>query len=297
MTGARSEQAAATLASVAALTLGAIRTRSPPWSPRAAPTSRDTSRWPRSPHGRNRPPPPPLPRPRRYADPPRHLPGGPRAIPRALPRPRPPAPRGRPHEPARLGRAGAVRRAARRAGSSGCSPPSSALARPAGLDPIGAALLLCGPIALLAVLLARRRWPRLAGLSSMAAVIALPWSRGRSSARIGSIEYGLDGAGPAAPSASTASPDGGNGRLPGSGHLSRAEAPSDPSRAVRNAFRARHPIVRAAPSVHPRPMARRVGRRIRRQARVVPRDQIPSRHVRGGIRVCQGGQRAICLSR
>ena len=30
-----------------------------------------------------------------------------------------------------------------------------------GLDPIGAALLLCGPIALLAVFLARNRWPRL----------------------------------------------------------------------------------------------------------------------------------------
>ncbi len=43
----------------------------------------------------------------------------------------------------------------------------------AGLDPIGAALLLCGPIALLAVFLARVRWPRLAGLSSVAAVIAL----------------------------------------------------------------------------------------------------------------------------
>jgi hypothetical protein len=42
-----------------------------------------------------------------------------------------------------------------------------------GLDPVGAALLLCGPIALLAVFLARGRWPRLAGLSSVAAVIAL----------------------------------------------------------------------------------------------------------------------------
>ncbi len=42
-----------------------------------------------------------------------------------------------------------------------------------GLDPIGAALLLCGPIAVLAVWLARSRWPRLAGLSSVAAVISL----------------------------------------------------------------------------------------------------------------------------
>lgn len=42
-----------------------------------------------------------------------------------------------------------------------------------GLDPIGAALLLCGPIAMLAVWLARSRWPRLAGLSSVAAVISL----------------------------------------------------------------------------------------------------------------------------
>jgi hypothetical protein len=47
--------------------------------------------------------------------------------------------------------------------------------RPAesGMDPIGAALLLCGPIALLAIFLARSRWPRLAGLTSVAAMIAL----------------------------------------------------------------------------------------------------------------------------
>jgi hypothetical protein len=42
-----------------------------------------------------------------------------------------------------------------------------------GLDPLGAALLLCGPIALLAVFLARSRWPRLAGLTSVSALIAL----------------------------------------------------------------------------------------------------------------------------
>lgn len=43
----------------------------------------------------------------------------------------------------------------------------------AGLDPIGLALLLCGPIAVLAAWLARSRWPRLAGLTSIAAVISL----------------------------------------------------------------------------------------------------------------------------
>jgi protein-S-isoprenylcysteine O-methyltransferase Ste14 len=47
--------------------------------------------------------------------------------------------------------------------------------RPAadGLDPIGFALLLCGPVAVLAAFLARSRWPRLAGLTSVAAVIGL----------------------------------------------------------------------------------------------------------------------------
>jgi hypothetical protein len=42
-----------------------------------------------------------------------------------------------------------------------------------GLDPLGAALLLCGPIGMLAVFLARSRWPRLAGLTSVSALIAL----------------------------------------------------------------------------------------------------------------------------
>jgi hypothetical protein len=42
-----------------------------------------------------------------------------------------------------------------------------------GLDPIGAALLLSGPVAMLAVFLARSRWPRLAGLTSVSALIAL----------------------------------------------------------------------------------------------------------------------------
>lgn len=42
-----------------------------------------------------------------------------------------------------------------------------------GMDPVAAALLLCGPIAGLAVFLAYRRWPRLAGLSSVSAMIAL----------------------------------------------------------------------------------------------------------------------------
>jgi hypothetical protein len=47
--------------------------------------------------------------------------------------------------------------------------------RPAedGLDPIGFALLLCGPVAALAAFLARSRWPRLAGLTSVAAAISL----------------------------------------------------------------------------------------------------------------------------
>jgi hypothetical protein len=42
-----------------------------------------------------------------------------------------------------------------------------------GLDPLNFALLLCGPVAVLAIFLARTRWPRLAGLSSLAAVLAL----------------------------------------------------------------------------------------------------------------------------
>jgi hypothetical protein len=47
--------------------------------------------------------------------------------------------------------------------------------RPAadGMDPIGFALLLAGPVAVLAAFLARSRWPRLAGLTSVAAVITL----------------------------------------------------------------------------------------------------------------------------
>jgi hypothetical protein len=42
-----------------------------------------------------------------------------------------------------------------------------------GLDPLSFALLLCGPVAALAIFLARTRWPRLAGLSSLAAVFCL----------------------------------------------------------------------------------------------------------------------------
>jgi hypothetical protein len=42
-----------------------------------------------------------------------------------------------------------------------------------GLDPLSFALLLSGPIAALAIFLARTRWPRLAGLSSLAAVLSL----------------------------------------------------------------------------------------------------------------------------
>jgi hypothetical protein len=50
---------------------------------------------------------------------------------------------------------------------SGATPGQS------GLDPLAAALLLCGPVAALAIFLAHSRWPRLAGLSSVAAVVAL----------------------------------------------------------------------------------------------------------------------------
>ncbi len=42
-----------------------------------------------------------------------------------------------------------------------------------GLDPLGAALLLSGPVAVLAIWMAQSRWPRLAGLSSAAALVAL----------------------------------------------------------------------------------------------------------------------------
>lgn len=42
-----------------------------------------------------------------------------------------------------------------------------------GTDPVAAALLLCGPVAALAVYLAYSRWPRLAGLSAVSAMIAL----------------------------------------------------------------------------------------------------------------------------
>ena len=42
-----------------------------------------------------------------------------------------------------------------------------------GFDPLTAALLLCGPVAALAIFLAHSRWPRLAGLSSVAAMVAL----------------------------------------------------------------------------------------------------------------------------
>jgi hypothetical protein len=48
-------------------------------------------------------------------------------------------------------------------------PPSQAT----GLDPMGAALILSGPIAVLAIWMAQSRWPRLAGLTSVAALVAL----------------------------------------------------------------------------------------------------------------------------
>lgn len=43
----------------------------------------------------------------------------------------------------------------------------------AGLDPLSVALLLCGPLTLLATSLAQRRWPRLAGMTSIAALLGL----------------------------------------------------------------------------------------------------------------------------
>jgi len=43
----------------------------------------------------------------------------------------------------------------------------------AGLDPLGAALLLSGPVAVLAIWMAQSRWPRLAGLTSASALVAL----------------------------------------------------------------------------------------------------------------------------
>jgi hypothetical protein len=48
-------------------------------------------------------------------------------------------------------------------------PPSAGT----GLDPMGAALILSGPIAVLAIWMAQSRWPRLAGLTSVAALVAL----------------------------------------------------------------------------------------------------------------------------
>jgi hypothetical protein len=48
-------------------------------------------------------------------------------------------------------------------------PPS----QETGLDPMGAALILSGPIAVLAIWMAQSRWPRLAGLTSVAALVAL----------------------------------------------------------------------------------------------------------------------------
>lgn len=43
----------------------------------------------------------------------------------------------------------------------------------AGMDPLAAVLLLCGPVAVVAIWLAQSRWPRLAGLTSVSALIAL----------------------------------------------------------------------------------------------------------------------------
>ncbi len=98
-----------------------------------------------------------------------------RALPRVLPRRRPQRPMAR-----RVGRPSVWPDIALLGGPLALAAVVWALAvftgsRPAedGLDPIGAALLLCGPIGVLAAWLARSRWPRLAGLTSVAAVISL----------------------------------------------------------------------------------------------------------------------------
>jgi hypothetical protein len=169
-TGARTEQAAASLtASSAAMTPpGRPAVVFPPVQPATVPL-----------------PPPAAPAAAPALPPPAPLAAGataatattspPRALPRALPRRRP------------------LRPMARRVARPGLGPDLAVLgvplvgaavvwavavfagSRPAenGLDPIGFALLLCGPVAMVAALLARSRWPRLAELTSVAAIITL----------------------------------------------------------------------------------------------------------------------------
>jgi hypothetical protein len=195
MTGARSEQAAASLASMAALTPvgrsapASAQAISTPWraapSPAAAPIPVAAPAAPASPAaataaatagtaaataGTSATTATVAETPVRAV-----LRGIPRALPRPLPRRRPLRPmawrEARPTLGAELALFGTPLVGAGivwfLAAIVGTAPGTD------GLDPVGAALLLCGPIAVLAVFLARGRWPRLAGLSSVAAVIAL----------------------------------------------------------------------------------------------------------------------------
>jgi hypothetical protein len=99
----------------------------------------------------------------------------PRALPRALPRRRPVRPMARRVAPPSLGPDLAMLGTPLVGAAVVWALAVFAGSRPAadGLDPIGFALLLCGPVAVLAAFLARSRWPRLAGLTSVAAVIGL----------------------------------------------------------------------------------------------------------------------------
>jgi hypothetical protein len=102
-------------------------------------------------------------------------PAPPRALPRALPRRRPLRPMARRVVRPSLGPDLAILGVPLVGAAIVWAVAVFAGMRPAadGMDPIGFALLLCGPAAVLAAFLARSRWPRLAGLTSVAAVITL----------------------------------------------------------------------------------------------------------------------------
>jgi hypothetical protein len=172
--GARTEQAAASLtASSAAMTApGRPAIAFPPVSPPVAPVPAPAISTP--------PPSTPL-APAASASmaapvaadaAPRTLP---RALPRALPRRRPLRPMARRVARPSLGPDLAILGVPLVGAAVVWAIAVFAGSRPAadGLDPIGFALLLCGPAAVLAAFLARSRWPRLAGLTSVAAVITL----------------------------------------------------------------------------------------------------------------------------
>lgn len=175
ITGAQSEHAAASLtASAAAMTLpGRPATAFPPVAPptplAAAPSAAPAAIAPAA-----VPAAPSIATPAAVPAAPA-APSRTRAIPRALPRRRPQRPMARRVGPANLwpdvGLLGGPLAAAAIVWAMAVFVGSRPGA--AGLDPIGFALLLCGPIAVLAAWLARSRWPRLAGLTSIAAVISL----------------------------------------------------------------------------------------------------------------------------